>query len=192
MSAKVDPMALDGEADESGPRPRSIPSFRELFDAHGPYIWRTLRRLGVRDADAKDMCQEVFVVVHRRLPEFDGTASVRTWVYGIALRVASQYRRRAVHRHEELSDQIPETASAPPQDDALYGNWLLERLNAALDRLDDNQRAVFVLYELEEFTMTEIASALGCPLQTAYSRLRVARETVRKAFRDIREEGRQP
>jgi RNA polymerase sigma-70 factor (ECF subfamily) len=190
MSAKVDPMVLEGEADEAGTRLGSVPSFRELFDAHGPYIWRTLRRLGVREADAKDMCQEVFVVVHRRLPDFDGTASVRTWVYGIAVRVASQYRRRAVHRHEELSDQIPEIVSTPPQDDTLYGKWLLERLNAALDRLDENQRVVFVLYELEELTMTEIASALGCPLQTAYSRLRVARETVRKAFRSIKDEGR--
>src|SRR4051794_34808398 len=88
-----------------GTRPRAevMPEFREVFDTCAPYAWRTLRRLGVGEADVHDVCQEVFVVVHRRLGDFDGTSSLRTWVYGICLRTASQYRRRARHRREELS-----------------------------------------------------------------------------------------
>jgi RNA polymerase sigma-70 factor (ECF subfamily) len=165
-------------------------TFREIFDAHGRYVWRTLRRLGVRDADANDMCQEVFIVVHRRLAEFDGSSALRSWVYGITVRVASQYRRRAVHRHEELHEEIPQSETAPPQNEKLHERQLLERLDAVLHRLDDDKRAVFVLYELEDLTMTEVASALGCPLQTAYSRLRAAREIVRRAFQDVARERR--
>jgi RNA polymerase sigma-70 factor (ECF subfamily) len=162
-----------------------MPTFREIFDAHGRDVWRALKRLGVREADASDMCQEVFIVVHRRLSEFDGSSALRSWVYGITVRVASQYRRRAVHRHEELHDEVPQGLVAPVQTEALAQRRLLERLDAALDRLDEDKRTVFVLYELEDLTMTEIASALGCPLQTAYSRLRAAREIVRRSFRDV-------
>lgn len=188
MTAKVDRMHLDGEASLGRVRLESPPAFREVFDRHGRYVWRTLRRLGVREADAKDMCQEVFMVVHRRLPEFDGSSSIRTWVYGITVRVASQYRRRAVHRREELSEQVVETPSAPPQHDDLEERWLRRRLEAALNGLDEHKRTVFVLYELEELTLSEISTVLGCPLQTVYFRLRTAREAVRRAFTHVADE----
>jgi len=181
VSAKAETAHLQGDAVDAD-RPRAIPTFKEVFDAHAPYVWRTLRRLGVHDADAKDVCQEVFVVVHRRLPDFDGRSSVKTWVCGITIRVASQYRRRARHRHEELAGDLPEIAGPAAQESELRKSELLERLDAVLDQLDEHKRAVFVLYELEELTMSEIAQMLGCPLQTAYSRLHAARALVRKAF----------
>lgn len=181
MSAKVGFADLDSTMTGGDGAP-ALPAFREIFDAHAPYVWRTLRRLGVHDADANDMCQEVFVVVHRRLPDFDGTSSLRTWVYGIALRVASQYRRSARHRREELTADLPEAGLDASQESGLHQQQLLGRLAAALDRLDEHKREVFVLYELEELTMREIAQVLDCPLQTAYSRLRAARATVREAF----------
>jgi RNA polymerase sigma-70 factor (ECF subfamily) len=180
VSAKADSAHLLGGA-EAADRLQAVPTFKEVF-AHAPYVWRTLRRLGVHDADAKDMCQEVFVVVHRRLPDFDGSSSVKTWLCGIAIRVASQYRRRARHRREELAGELPEVVGSAEQEAELRKSELLRRLDAVLDRLDEHKRTVFVLYELEELTMNEIALMLGCPLQTAYSRLHAARAIVRRAF----------
>ena len=185
MATKV----LDAELGAETPRAtdnvvatQTSPAFREIFDSLAPYVWRTLRRLGVHHADVDDMCQEVFVVVHRRLPDFSGASSIRTWVYGIALRVASQYRRGIRNRREDVTVQVPETSVAASQDDALHRSELLARLSAALDLLDEHRRAVFVLYELEEMTMNEVIEVLGCPLQTAYSRLHAARAIVRAAF----------
>jgi RNA polymerase sigma-70 factor (ECF subfamily) len=181
VNAKADGVHLPEVAGADAPT-RLIPTFKEVFEAHAPYVWRTLRRLGVHDADANDMCQEVFVVVHRRLSEFDGTSAVKTWVYGITIRVASQYRRRARHRHEELVAELPEPAGAPAQEGELRQRETLRRLDRVLAQLDEHKRTVFVLYELEELTMNEVAQVLGCPLQTAYSRLHAARAFVRRAF----------
>lgn len=192
MSAKADSAELEGKSAEADQRAPVLPTFREVFDAHAPYVWRTLRRLGVRDADAHDMCQEVFVVVHRRLSAFDSSSSMRTWVYGITLRVASQYRRRAHHHREEITSEVPEGRVPPPQEDAFEKRQLLDRLSKALDLLDESKRAVFVLYELEELTMNEVAEVLGCPLQTAYSRLRAARDIVKEAFARAPEPGKRP
>lgn len=188
MSAKVFPPGAGTRVVEVGASPTPAASFREVFDVHAPQVFRTLRRFGVRDADTADVCQEVFVVVHRRLPDFDGTSSLRTWIYGIALRVAAQYRKRAYQRREELSEEVPDTAVPAEQESRVGGAELLGRLEAALEKLDDDKRAVFILYELEELTMSEIAEIVGCPLQTAYSRLHAARAIVKKAFTAVAKE----
>src|SRR4051794_8847745 len=94
--------------DESRAPARDQAAFRSLFDEHAPHIWRAVRNLGVRDADVEDVCQEVFVVVHRKLPTFEGRSSVRTWIYGIALRVVADYRKRAHRKHERLVAEVPE------------------------------------------------------------------------------------
>ncbi len=159
------------------------PSFRELFVTYAPYVFRVLRRLGVLEGDLDDVCQEVFVIVHRKLPEFDGRSSAKTWVYGICLRTASDYRRSARIRHEELRAQPPEPGEVPPPHDQLERRRALALLEDVLATLDDAKRAVFVLYELEELPMTEVAQAVGCPLQTAYSRLHAARRRVEAVFR---------
>jgi RNA polymerase sigma-70 factor (ECF subfamily) len=185
-STKVFPAGEDTSTPEVGAAP--TPPFREVFDVHAPHVFRTLRRLGVREADTADVCQEVFVVVHRRLADFDGTSSLRTWIYGIALRVASQYRKRAYRRREELAEDLPDTAVPADQEGSVDRGKLLGRLEAALGKLDDDKRAVFILYELEELTMTEVAEVVGCPLQTAYSRLHAARAIVKKAFTAVAKE----
>lgn len=156
----------------------------EVFREHAPFVWRALRRLGVREADVEDVCQEVFVVVHRRLPEFEGRSSVRTWVYGICVRVASDWRKRAHVRRELATDDAPEPPPSSrrglPRDPE--GDHARREARAILDRmldeLDEDKRAVFVLYEIEQLTMNEVAEAVGCPLQTAYSRLHAARKIV--------------
>jgi RNA polymerase sigma-70 factor (ECF subfamily) len=146
-------------------RPTVALSTAEVFAEHGRYAWRVLRRLGVAEADADDVCQEVFVVVHRKLPEFAGESSVRTWVYGICVRVASDHRRRAHVRREVPTDAPPDRTVGPAQEDAAALRQACAQLDAILDTLDEGKRAVFVLYEIEDLTMAEVALAVGCPLQ---------------------------
>lgn len=160
-------------------------SFTEIFRQHARYLWRALLGLGVRPGDVDDACQEVFLIVHRRLPEFDGRA-LRSWLYAICLRVASEYRRSARVRREVTVEELPETQAAPTQFDAVFSGELCARLLAALDRLDDEKREAFVLYEIEELPLREVAETLGCPLQTAYSRLQAARGLIRKDFPERR------
>ena len=158
-------------------------SFRQVFDEHARYVWRALRHLGVPDSEVSDVSQEVFIAVHRKLPEFEGRSSLRTWLYGICLRVASDHRRRAYVRHEQptaepLADEQIRTGQEP--------DTRLEQrstLLALLGLLDSDKRDVLVLYEVEGFSMKEVAEIVGCPLQTAYSRLHAARERLLDATR---------
>jgi RNA polymerase sigma-70 factor, ECF subfamily len=161
-----------------------------VFAEHGAYAWRVLRRLGVEERDAEDVCQEVFMIVHRKLPEFEGRSSVRTWVYGICVRAASDYRKRAGHRRETVTDSPPELTSASDPLVETAGRQARAMLDRIVDELDEDKRAVFVLYEIEELAMNEVAAAVGCPLQTAYSRLHAARSLVEKAAARLAEERR--
>ena len=150
--------------------------FAEVYEANAAFVWRTVRRLGVRPADVDDVCQEVFMVVLRKLPEFEARSSLRTWIYSIAIRCASTHRRRAHVVREELTDAVE-----PIEHTQHDGRATRAQLDRLLDLLDQDKREVFVLYELEELTMNEISSIVGCPLQTAYSRLHAARRIMLNA-----------
>ncbi|MBX3193413.1 MAG: RNA polymerase sigma factor [Labilithrix sp.] len=159
-----------------------MPPLAEIFREHAPFVWRGLRRLGVPEADVEDVCQEVFVVVHRKLGDFEGRSSLKTWIYGICARTASDYRRSGRVRREIVTDAPPEAVQeGGAQYDAVALRQARATLDRILDQLDDDKRSVFVLYEIEELTMAEVAEALGCPLQTAYSRLHAARKIVEAA-----------
>lgn len=155
----------------------------QLFREHGPFVWRSLRRFGLSETDADDVCQEVFVVVFRRLSEFEHRSSMRTWLYGISVRLALAHRRRAHTKRELPTATPPEVVSPDGPHDKLADREARELLDRALDALDDDKRAVFVLYEVEQLPMNEIARAVECPLQTAYSRLHAAREQVQSFLR---------
>jgi RNA polymerase sigma-70 factor (ECF subfamily) len=159
--------------------------FAALYESEFAYIWRNLRRLGVSDAQLDDATQDVFLVVYRRLPDFESRSKLRTWIFGIALRVASTYRRTAARRRTEpLDDRMIESAmSADDLTEKAEAGRLLRRL---LDELDDDRRAVFVLAELEQMTAPEVAAALGVNLNTVYSRLRSARHDVNAALERLR------
>jgi len=163
-----------------------------LFREFGGFAWRVLRRLGVREDDADDVLQEVFLIVHRKLPGFEGRSSVRTWLYGICIRIASDYRQRTRARTEASSDLAMEAAIDAGQEDHVAVVQARAVLDSILDRLDDTRRAVFVLYEIEGLPMSEVAAALDCPLQTAYSRLHSARREVEAAVERLQEQGRSP
>ena len=164
--------------------PPSSRSFAEIFERTAPFVWRMLRRFGVRESDLPDVCQEVFVVVYRRLPDFDrGKASLRTWIYGICLRTASQYRRRAPQLREVSDVDLSEDVAMADQEIIFERKRARKWLDRALGQVEEDDRVVFVLYEVEELPMKEVAAVLGCPLQTAYWRLHRARRHVQKAFR---------
>jgi RNA polymerase sigma-70 factor (ECF subfamily) len=160
----------------------SPPSLRTIFDEHARYVIRALRHLGISEADVDDVAQEVFVTVHRKLPEFEGRSSIRTWLYAICLRTASDHRRRAYNVRERATEAPPvdtgERTGAEP-DASVESRAFVQQL---LEQLDDDKRAVVVLYEIEGLTMREVAETLGCPLQTAYSRLHAARELLQQAW----------
>jgi RNA polymerase sigma-70 factor (ECF subfamily) len=173
----VEPMSADADT-----RPVD---FEAVVAEHGPYLWRVLRRLGVRAADIEDVWQETFIVVHRKLGGFEGRSSLRTWLSAIAVRVASDYRSRAHRRREQSTDELPETSAdaGHSQHDELVEQQRRELLDRLIAELKPDQREVLVLYEFGELPMPEVAEALGCPLQTAYSRLHAARKALEQAAR---------
>ncbi|MCU0659349.1 MAG: RNA polymerase sigma factor [Polyangiaceae bacterium] len=158
--------------------------FRAVYEQHYDFVWRSLRRLGVRDADVPDALQEVFLVVLRRLGEFEGRARLTTWLFRICMRVARDRQRLAHNRRELLDAQAVEGCLDEGSD---LGQQAERRedvklLELALSRMDLDQRAVFTLFELEEQSGEEIAETLQIPLGTVYSRLRLGREAFRKVF----------
>ncbi len=158
------------------------PSFAELYRETFAVVWRTLGRLGVAQSALDDACQEVFVVVHRRLGEFAQRSSARTWVVGIAIRVAADHRRAARRRpaSEQLDERLPDPAETPLE--RVSRDQERELVYRLLGRLPDEQREVLVLTEMEQLTAPEISEALGVNLNTVYSRLRLARRAFDAAL----------
>jgi RNA polymerase sigma-70 factor (ECF subfamily) len=167
----------------------TVPDFRQLFDAELEYVWHALRRLGVREPDLEDVAHDVFLAVHKRLHTFDGSRPLRPWLFGFAYRFASDYRKLARHRHEVLVLAPEARDPAPSAFDHAHFGETLDIARRALDTLDVDRCAVFVLHELDEYPMPEVADALGIPLNTAYSRLRLARADLSAAIRRLRARG---
>jgi RNA polymerase sigma-70 factor, ECF subfamily len=165
--------------------PGAAPDFQHVFSEHCKFVWRVLARLGVQHADLPDVCQEVFLVVHRQLVNFDpNRAALSSWMYGICLRSAADYRRRRERRKETPDEAAELVAVAEHQFEDLAERRAWQRLAAVLDQMDARKREVFVLYELENLPMTQVAAISSCPLQTAYARLHAARRLVFEAFEE--------
>jgi RNA polymerase sigma-70 factor, ECF subfamily len=160
------------------------PSMAELFATHGRFVWHVLSSHGVVRADVEDATQEVFLTVHRRMEDWDReTTSARTWLYSIARRVAANHRRRSSVRHEQPRGEVEPDPVATDPGESIDRERLLRKLDAALAQLDEGKRDVFILFELEDLPMAEVAEIAGCPLQTAYARLYAARKEVAAALR---------
>jgi RNA polymerase sigma-70 factor (ECF subfamily) len=172
---------------DSGVRPRANaaggsdqPSFEQLFRRYAPYVLHALPYLGVAESDVEDVCQDVFATVYQNLPRFQGRSSIRTWIYGICLNKVLNYRR-AAFRHRERLEANSEEGVSSRQFAQLEQKQTRSILKQALAALTSDKREVFVLYEIEELPMSEVAHALGCPLFTAYSRLYAARRDIKNA-----------
>lgn len=152
-------------------------SAAEVFREHGAFVFRLLRRLGVPDADLDDLTQEVFIIVHRSLDRYEERNQMRSWLYRICVREASRLRRSRKPAATVDVDTLVEPGGSSPED-AVRANEARADFDRLLEVLDEERRTVFVLYEVEELSMEEVAKVVGCPLATAYSRLRSARQLV--------------
>ena len=166
---------MNGTRGPDEPTVDRSPRLREVFEQHGAFVCRSLRYLGAHEADLDDLVQEVFLVVCKRLDDYEEKGRARAWLYSICTRVFTTQRRKGKRWREAspLSERIAAAPEAEPLDRAALAlGWRL------LHQLPQEQREVFVLYEVEELPMSEIARAMDCPLQTAYSRLHSARERI--------------
>jgi RNA polymerase sigma-70 factor (ECF subfamily) len=155
--------------------------FRLAFEQNFDRVCRNLRRLGVRESDLEDSAHEVFIVVHRNWHRYDRTRPLPPWLFAFTLRVASDYRSRPRYQREVLDEQmLDDRAHVDPLD--LEARWIVLQ---ALDTLSDEKRAVLVMHDLEEYTMPEIADVLEIPLNTAYSRLRLARADFKRSLEQL-------
>ncbi len=169
--------------DSSAVTPLALPvgdvvtnDFVALYRTHFSFVWRSLRRLGVDEHSLDDAAQEVFLTAHRRLPEFEGRSTVKTWLFGILLNAARHHRRAKARRpvHEPLGDAEPDAGGPGPHESAVRAQARAV-LHAFLDGLDDDLRAVFVMSELEQMTAPEVSAATGVNVNTVSSRIRAVR-----------------
>ncbi len=167
---------------------QGVPTLRAIYDEHVSFVWKALRKLGVRESDLPDAVQDVFVVVHRKLPEFEGRSKVSTWLFGIAMRVARD-RQRLAHVRRQVGDEEAVLAFADESADVgaeAERRQAAAMLEAILDSLPLEQRAVFTLFEIDGMSGDAIAELLAIPLGTVYSRLRLAREAFQRSVARIR------
>ena len=164
-------------------------SFEAVHREHFAFVWRSARRLGVADPSLDDVVQEIFMVVHRRLDEFEGRSKLKTWLFGIVLRVVRDYRRTLRRKSPHAlradaavdPDLLSDRSGKGPHESAANAE-AVRLLHALLDDLDDEKREVFVLAELEQLVVPEIAEAIGVNVSTVYSRLRAARQQFEQAL----------
>lgn len=183
-------IALSERADlDEGPAERDRPfvidtiKLRALQEEHFEFLWRSLRRLGVPEADVDDAVQQVFLVAARRVIQ---PGAERSFLFATALRVAS-HARRTLRRRRESGDAVPEQVdSTPSPEELLDQRRARAMLDEVLEALPLDVRAVFILFELEELTVGEIAVLLGLPHGTAASRLRRGRELFQQAVSRVR------
>jgi RNA polymerase sigma-70 factor (ECF subfamily) len=169
-------------ADEATPLPRALqaarPCFAEIYGQHFDFVWRSLRHLGVAPPALDDAVQEVWLVVHRQLPQFEGRSKVTTWLFGVALNVARNQRRKARPSSgaEAAVDEMPSRAPDPEKLLVAQDAWL--EVQRFLDMLDDVPRAIFVSALLENLSPAETADAMGLDVGLVYRRVRA----LRRAF----------
>jgi len=180
-------------ADPSKPSARGLElDFEQVYAQEFAFVWRNLRHHGVGEEGLRDAAQDVFLVVHRRLAQFEGHSPLRSWLYSILKRVASQYRRtdrRKRLRDTEEADAVADTQGVTPEKQ-VERREALRLLQRLLDDLDEDKRDAFVLAELEGMTAPEIAELLVTNVNTIYARLRAAREQLRTALRAFHARGR--
>jgi len=177
----------------AGPQPDlpcvAVPTFETVYEENVKFVWRAARRLGIDSGDTDDVVQEVFVVAHRKLAEFERRSQVKTWLFKILVRVVRHYVRtqqrkpghRPAHSPSELDALCDHQARGPAE--AAERRDAVRILDGLLDRMDSDKREVFVLAEIEQLSSVEIAEVLGVNVNTIYSRLRVARQEFEQAVR---------
>jgi len=159
-----------------------------IYDEHFELVWRSLRRLGIPPSRMDDATQDVFLVVHRKLGDFQQRSSVKTWLFGIVLRVVHDYHRSHKRKGKAAQsearpdpDSLVDEATPGPLERAEQAD-AIRLLEELLSQVSEEKREVFLLAELDQMTAPEISSALGIQLSTVYSRLRAARIEFEQAL----------
>lgn len=159
------------------------PSFVDVFASHSAWVENKLQRFGVSEAEAPDVTQEVFVAVHAHLQDFDPTRPLRPWLFGIAYRSASRWRALARHRRERSTPDVGEVIDDRlAADEAIEQREVIALVRRALAMLTPPRRAILTMSVLDERPMPDVAAQLGIPLNTAYSRQRLARRDLAEAL----------
>ncbi len=160
----------------------------QLYQDHGAFVVRVVRRLGVPPRDAEDVAQDVFMIAFRQIESFDGR-SAKGWLFRIAARRAHAYRKKKGNRNETLGEESKEMNESASQTRHVWRQEMRSLLDEALDRLSEEHRQIFLLAELESLPMSEIANIVGCPMQTGYSRLKRARSMMKDALIELSSRG---
>lgn len=164
----------------------AMPDLGRVYEANVHFVWRTLVRLGVPSSAAEDVTQDVFLVVRRRLPDYDPQYPMRAWLFGIARRVAKDHRRSTTRAALRL-ELLPPSDAQPSPEQRASAQEAAELVHRFLATLDDDARELFVLCELEDLSGTEASAALGLNRNTLYSKRRKLRarfdKYVRRAHR---------
>jgi RNA polymerase sigma-70 factor (ECF subfamily) len=161
---------------------RRVPDLAEVYRDHHAFVWRSLRRLGVPERELPDATHDLFLAVHRHLGAFDGRHRITTWLYAFCIRVASERRRRASARYEKLEAVDGGGSGGNTEDRHAELSDRRRLLERALNAMSLEQRAVFVLFELEGWDGDELVAALQIPLGTVHSRLRLARAVFHRTL----------
>ncbi len=174
--------------------PAPVPSFSELYSLHFSFVWRTLRRLAVREDRLDDVLQEVFLTISQRLPTYDPSrTALRSWIYGIAVNLVSNERRRWRRKDQPCVPLSTDSDSsigigarlASPTANPAQALEELEAFRLAsqlLEEIPEDRREILILADLEEMPMSEVAESLGINVNTAYARLRTARKELDEAL----------
>lgn len=153
-----------------------VPSFEAVYRSEFKPVWRVLARLGIPAGSVEDLVHDVFLTAHRKWSDYDPKRPARPWLFGIAYRMASDHRALKRHHHEVSDDDAAAAVAAPPTASIEHRD-ARKVLEIALAQMSVDARAVFVMHELEERPVPEIAELMGTPVPTAYTRLRSARQT---------------
>ena len=158
--------------------PVPVPTFREIYDQHFAFVWRLAANRGVPARALEDVAQEVFIVVHRKLPEFEGRSSLKTWIAAIVRRVIADYVKKRGNRPAgdeplAIEPHVAQPGVSPAEE--LERKGALALLDALLAKMSDEQREVFVLHEIEHLSGAEIAELTSSNENTVWTRLRAAR-----------------
>jgi RNA polymerase sigma-70 factor (ECF subfamily) len=164
---------------------RRVPPFHAIYREYFNFVWSCAARLGVEPSALDDLVQEVFIVIHAKLHTLENPDALRSWIYGVVRRTASSHRRAARTQAAagiELGIEQEHRSRAPTPLEQTERSADLQLLANLLAELDESKREVFALVELDEFTVPEVAKMLEIPLNTAYSRLRLARQAFEAAL----------
>jgi RNA polymerase sigma-70 factor (ECF subfamily) len=180
----------DARASASPTAAVSLPDrLAQIYDAHFDFVWRNARRLGVSVSSADDVAQDVFMIVQRRLGNYDGRAPMQAWIFGILIRVVRDHKRsfrRKSARNVPFEQEVTRELDAAPGPSPVEQAERAERarqMGKLLEELDEDKRTLLILSELEDWTLREIAEFYGSNTNTIHSRLRAAKRDFEQAYR---------